>query len=93
MTTRFKYGMVGGGPDSMVGPLHRKAIAMDGSAVLAAGVFSGTYAKTIATGSSLGLPEDRCYHDYSEMAVSEAARPDGIDFVVVVTPNNTVECN
>ncbi len=89
MTTRFKYGMVGGGPDSMVGPLHRKAIAMDGSAVLAAGVFSGTYAKTIATGSSLGLPEDRCYHDYSEMAVSEAARPDGIDFVVVVTPNNT----
>lgn len=89
MTAQLRYGMVGGGPDSMVGPLHRKAITLDGSAVLAAGAFSGTYEKTVATGLSLGLPEDRCYHDYHEMAALEAARPDGIDFAVVVTPNNT----
>lgn len=81
--------MVGGGPESMVGPLHRKAIALDGSAELTAGVFSGTYAKTAAAGRALGLSEERCYPDYSVMAASEAARPDGIDFVVVVTPNNT----
>ena len=36
MAAQLRYGMVGGGPDSMVGPLHRKAIALDGSAVLAA---------------------------------------------------------
>lgn len=29
----------------------------------------------------------RCYADYREMAEKEAARDDGIDFVVVVTPN------
>lgn len=29
----------------------------------------------------------RCYADYREMAEKEAAREDGIDFVVVVTPN------
>ena len=89
MTVQLKYGMVGGGPDSLVGPLHRRAIALDESAVLTAGAFSGTYSKTIAAGRALGIPEDRCYPDYRDMASSEASRPDGIDFVVVVTPNNT----
>ena len=35
----------------------------------------------------LGVGEDRCYTTYEEMAKAEAARADGIDFVVVVTPN------
>ena len=34
------------------------------------------------------LPPDRSYADYREMARAEAARPDGIEAVVIVTPNH-----
>jgi predicted dehydrogenase len=62
---------------------------MTRAADLAAGCFSRDAAKNRAAGESLGLSGDRVYASYSEMAVSEAARPDGIDFVVVATPNDT----
>lgn len=85
----LKYGMVGGGPDAFIGDAHRKAISIDRSADLVAGCFSRTPEKTKAQGASLGISADRCYASYSEMAEKEAAREDGIDFAVVVTPNNT----
>lgn len=81
------YGMVGGGRGAFIGGVHRKAIAMDGFAVLAAGCFSSDYANTLATGASLGLSRDRLYRDYRQMVRAEARRPGGIDFLVIVTPN------
>ena len=84
---KLSYGMVGGGPDSFIGDAHRKAINIDAQAVLTAGCFSRTQEKSLITGRELGVAEDRCYVNYEEMAQKEAAREDGIDFVVVVTPN------
>ena len=84
---KLNYGMVGGGPGSFIGDAHRKAINIDGKAVLAAGCFSRSIEKCKETGAQLGIAEDRCYVNFEEMAKAEAARPDGIDFVVVVTPN------
>lgn len=83
----MQYGMVGGGPGSFIGDAHRRAINLDGEAKLVAGCFSRTLEKCRQTGAELGVPEDRCYASYAEMAQAEAARPDGIRFVVVVTPN------
>ncbi len=83
------YGMVGGGPDAFIGEAHRKAISVDNSAKLVAGCFSRNPEKTKQQGESLGIEQDRCYSTYAEMAEKEAAREDGIDFVVVVTPNYT----
>ena len=40
MAKVLKYGMIGGGPDAFIGDAHRRAIALDGSAKLVAGVFS-----------------------------------------------------
>ena len=85
----LRYGMVGGGPDAFIGAAHRKAIALDGTAELVAGCFSRDPAKSAAQGEALGIAPDRCYGSYQEMAAAESAREDGIDFVVVVTPNNT----
>lgn len=82
------YGMVGGGPGSFIGDVHRRAIGLDGKAVLAAGCFSTSYDNTLATGAQLGLDRSRLYKSFEEMAQSEAAREDGIDFVVIVTPNH-----
>lgn len=84
---KLSYGMVGGGPGSFIGDAHRKAINIDGKATLVAGCFSRSIDKCKETGAQLGVAEDRCYVSFEEMAKAEAARPDGIDFVVVVTPN------
>lgn len=89
MSKKLTYGMVGGGPGAFIGDAHRKAIAVDGSARLVAGCFSRTPEKSKAQGEALGLDPDRCYTNYREMAEAESKRPDGIDFVVVVTPNVT----
>lgn len=85
----LKYGMVGGGPGAFIGDAHRRSIALDHSAELVAGCFSRSHEKCIEQGRSLGLDEDRCYTTYEEMAKAESEREDGIDFVVIVTPNNT----
>ncbi|PHV69344.1 oxidoreductase [Sporanaerobium hydrogeniformans] len=83
----LSYGMVGGGPDAFIGDAHRRAIALDGKAKLVAGCFSRSYPKTLETGKLLGVEVDRLYEDYEQMAKAEAAREDGINFVVIVTPN------
>lgn len=84
---KLSYGMVGGGPGSFIGDAHRKAINIDGKATLVAGCFSRSAEKCRQTGAELGIAEERCYVSFAEMAKAEAARPDGIDYVVVVTPN------
>ena len=89
MGRKLRYGMVGGGPGSFIGDAHRKAISIDGEASLCAGAFSRSYEKSLETAQQLGIPEDRCYASYQEMAEKEATREDGIDFVVVVTPNSS----
>ena len=86
---KLRYGMVGGGPGAFIGDAHRKAISLDGTAELVAGCFSRTPEKTKEQGAALGLDPERCYANYKEMADAEQAREDGIDFVVIVTPNNT----
>jgi predicted dehydrogenase len=83
----LRYGMVGGGPGAFIGDVHRKAIALDGSATLVAGCFSRSHENTLATGRELGLPAERLYRTFEEMAEAEAKRKGGIDFAVVVTPN------
>ncbi|HYD42081.1 MAG TPA: Gfo/Idh/MocA family oxidoreductase [Anaeromyxobacter sp.] len=82
-----RCGMVGGGPGAFIGDVHRKAIALDGSAALVAGCFTRSHENTRSTGRALGLPDDRLYRSLDEMAEAESRRKDGIDFAVVVTPN------
>ncbi|MBN2050230.1 MAG: Gfo/Idh/MocA family oxidoreductase [Spirochaetales bacterium] len=86
---KLTYGMVGGGPGAFIGDVHRKAIGLDGKAVLSAGCFSQSFPLTLEAGKKLGLEEERLYRSYTEMAEAEAKRRDGIDFVSITTPNNT----
>ena len=83
-------GMVGGGPGSFIGAVHRMAANLDGQLELVCGCFSSSPAKSLETGRSLYLPEDRIYGTYQEMIEREAALPVGerMDFVSIVTPNH-----
>lgn len=83
----IKYGMVGGGPGSLIGGVHRKAAKFDGKGEIVSGAFSRSYEKTLQTGRTLGLAEDRLYENYQAMAEKESSRSDGIDFVSIVVPN------
>jgi len=85
---KLRYGMIGGGQGAFIGDVHRKSIALDGLAELVAGCFSRSPENSLATGAVLGVSADRCYKNFEEMAEQEAKRPDKIDFVVIVTPNN-----
>ena len=81
-------GMVGGGPTSGIGPMHRMSAALDGEFQLVAGAFSRDPGRNRETAASLRLDPARVYDDFREMARAEAAWTDGIDAVAVVTPND-----
>ena len=82
------YGMVGGGQGAFIGDSHRKAINLDGQSILVAGCFSRDHENCLKTGMQLRVSPDRCYKTFEEMAKKEAEREDGIDYVVIVTPND-----
>ncbi|MBC8239247.1 MAG: Gfo/Idh/MocA family oxidoreductase [Alphaproteobacteria bacterium] len=80
--------MVGGGRDAFIGGVHRIAARIDDRYELVAGALSSSPDKAKASAADLLLAEDRSYGSYEEMAEREAARPDGIDAVAIVTPNH-----
>ncbi|MCM2294035.1 Gfo/Idh/MocA family oxidoreductase [Allorhizobium sp. BGMRC 0089] len=85
---RLKLGMVGGGQGAFIGGVHRMAAALDGQWDFVAGALSSNPERAKASGEELGLAGERIYTSYEEMAKAEAARPDGIDAVAIVTPNH-----
>lgn len=84
----IKLGMVGGGADAFIGAVHRMAARLEGRFDLVAGALSSTPARAQASGAALGLDPARIYDDFTAMARAEAARPDGIKAVAIVTPNH-----
>jgi len=87
MYKQIKYGMVGGSLHAFIGDVHRKAIGFDTRAELACGCFSSSKQDNLDTGEMYGVAAERIYSNYAEMAAAESSRPDGIDFVSIVTPN------
>lgn len=85
---KLKLGMVGGGQGAFIGAVHRIAARLDGRWDLVAGALSSDPARAAASAAELGIAPDRSYASFTEMALAEAARPDGIDAVAIVTPNH-----
>ena len=85
---RLRVGMVGGGRNAFIGAVHRMAMRLDDLFSLEAGALSADPENARLSGLDLGIAPDRLYADYREMAAREAARPDGIEAVIIVTPNH-----
>jgi len=83
---RLRAGIVGGGQGAFIGAVHRIAAELDGQALVIAGAMSADPQKAAASASAWYL--DRSYESYEEMARAEAGRADGIDFVMITTPNH-----
>jgi len=85
---KLRMGMVGGGPGAFIGPVHRMGAELDGKIELVAGAFSQSAERSRAAGETYRIDPARSYTDYREMMKAERDRPDGIDFVAIVTPNH-----
>ena len=83
----LSYGLVGGGIGSFIADVHIRGIEATRSAKLVAGCFSRKADNNKKTGEMYGLNPARVYTTYDEMAKAEAEKKDGIDFVVITTPN------
>jgi predicted dehydrogenase len=88
-TGRLVAGMVGGGAGADIGKTHRHAMRLDDQFDLQAGVFGREPQGSATLAAQLGVPADRSYRDYRQMAEAESAREDGVDVVVVATPNDS----
>jgi predicted dehydrogenase len=83
----IRWGMVGGGIGGFIGETHRMAARLDGKFNLIAGALSSDPERARQSAAQCFISADRAYTDYREMALREAARPDGIEAVSIVTPN------
>lgn len=87
--SKLRWGMIGGGQGSQIGPAHRISAALDGHFHLTAGALDIDPARGRAFAAELGIAEDRAYGNWQEMLEAERTRPDRLDLVTVATPNAT----
>jgi predicted dehydrogenase len=84
----LRLGLVGGATPSMIGQVHRRGATLDNAFALVAGALSRDAARGRAAAAEYGIDPDRAYAGIAEMIVREASRPDGIEAVAIVTPND-----
>lgn len=86
---KLKWGMIGGGEGSQIGPAHRLGAGLDGLFDFSAGALDHNPAAGRDFAQRLGIAQDRAYGDWKEMLAGERSRDDRIDLVTIATPNAT----
>lgn len=82
---RLRLGIVGGG---RIAAMQATAARLSGRWDILAGALSSDPEKARARGETWYLDPARCYASFDEMAKQEAARDDGVDAVMITTPNH-----
>ncbi|HVI97775.1 MAG TPA: Gfo/Idh/MocA family oxidoreductase [Sphingomonas sp.] len=85
----LRLGLVGGGPGSFIGPVHRMAACLDARFELVAGAFSRDAGKSRTQAAIWGLAAERAYDGIDAMLAGERGRDDGIQAIAVATPNDS----
>ncbi len=81
--------MIGGGPGSFIGAMHRQAARLDDRYELVASVLSSNPEKAKKAGLEIGLAPERVHTNVQRMLDSEANREDGADVIAIMTPNDS----
>ena len=86
---RLRFAVIGGGPGSFIGGMHRMAARIDDRYELVAGVLSSDPERAIDKAKEIGLQEGRGYFSVSQMLDAEKQIEDGADVVAIMTPNDS----
>ena len=86
---RLRLAVIGGGPGSFIGGVHRAAARLDDRYELVAAAVSADPERSRAAGIALGVDPARAYADGLELLAAEAGRDDGAEVVAVMTPNDS----
>jgi predicted dehydrogenase len=82
-----RLALIGAGPGSFIGPIHRAAAQLDGELRLVAGVFSRDIDKSRGAGAAFGVAPERVYSDIDALIAGERGRPDAVQLLTIATPN------
>ncbi len=86
---RLRLAIIGGGPGSFIGAMHRTAARLDDRYELVGGAFSSDPERSKASGIALGLPMGQAYRGGMELLDREAERDGGADVIAIMTPNDS----
>lgn len=86
---RLRLAVIGGGPGSFIGEVHRAAARLDDRYRIVAAALSSDAEHGRAAALRIGVPAERAYGSGADLIDREAARTDGADVVAVMTPNDT----
>ena len=86
---RLRLAVIGGGPGSFIGAMHRQAARLDDRYEIVTGVLSSDLEKSKKAALELGMDSNRLYASVEEMLDKESAREDGADVVAIMTPNDS----
>jgi len=86
---RLRLAVIGGGPGSFIGAMHRSAARIDDRYELVAAAVSSDPERSRSAARSLGVADDRAYRDGPTLLSTEPSREDGADVVAIMTPNDT----
>ena len=86
---RLRGAMIGGGYNSLIGPVHRMAMRLDGEAEVVGGVFSSDSERSKSFGRELYLDPSRVHGTVDELIQHEKSLPpdERVDFITICTPN------
>ncbi|MFW2366786.1 MAG: Gfo/Idh/MocA family protein [Desulforhopalus sp.] len=85
----LRLAVIGGGPGSFIGGMHRLAARLDNRYQLVAGVLSSDPDRSVMQGREIGLEENRAYSAVDQMLEKEAKMTRGAEVIAVMTPNDS----
>lgn len=86
---RLRLAVIGGGPGSFIGAMHRQSARLDDRYEIVTGILSSDADRSKEAATELGFAPDRRYSNVTEMLDAEVTRKDGIDAVAIMTPNDS----
>ena len=86
---RLRLAVIGGGPGSFIGAMHRQAARLDDRYEIVTGILSSNPEKSKNASLELGMSADRSYSSVQEMLDGEASRKGGVDVIAIMTPNDS----
>ena len=76
---RLRLAVIGGGPGSFIGAMHRAAARLDDRYELVAGVLSSDPERSATAAAGIGIASDRSYEAAESLFADEQARQDGAE--------------